>query len=778
MSFTLTLGTIQQTQAQIDHSCTVKIVGGPPGISPKMYPGQHAAFSAKANVSEGIPRSYTWQVDGPIIKEYDDDTYRSDNLSASQNLEDPTYMLPGDFRQENIQFYWRPNTTDLNRTITVSVQTSDGTMCKDSRSYIVERNYDDIDLQAEDFYVEKNHPDPLTANTTKVLKQHENWHRYYTFYQPSYIDNGDTFFDFHRLYIAHFDAWRKLFGYDNITAWDPGTTLPVGIDINHTNRGLTYISDPLPSWFKHYPRGEGPAYRPPTTYGTLFSEEDLDSLRALPPDEFKAFLNQRDEAGRKVLQEDFPQDIDAEEFINRPIPCERMNAPSNSSQYPKQQNALIDFEPDQELLGCALTQPYHNERHGVIGQGGDMSFPATAPIDPIFWRLHKFLDRVSVNRAFPQTTSGAMFFIVPPAPSPDLIAPRVFSQNPFRLNQYITGLPLISEKEKDLFGVSNLPAISAEFNEPVIGVKATDFVVNGSPATEVNGTGAGPYVFIGFESPGIGPVNVTFSPGNITDRSGNQFEGDSWKYIIIDPNVDKDQDGLKDELEADLVFTNPAVADTDGDTIPDGLEAVNPCLNPLDNDAHVMNMSGVIVNETGRDADKDGVTNVQEFRQGTDPCLPPERKKTQLDENIGLQGILPLFQLTTERLQPFAILIKTTGGLVGVNNTLSYDSFTGEAVSNTNGNETRRQISSSDENLAMRALNNSGFFEAASFYPPPTNITDYLEFTMFAILGNELHAVYWTDASEEVPEAVQNLPYALANILGGGSEYQQRQQTS
>ena len=48
---------------------------------------------------------------------------------------------------------------------------------------------------------------------------------------------------------------------------------------------------------------------------------------------------------------------------------------------------------------------------------------------------------------------------------------------------------------------------------------------------------------------------------------------------------------------------------------------------------------------------------------------------------------------------------------------------------------------------------------------------------MFAILGNKLHAVYWTDASEEVPEAVQNLPYALANILGGGSEYQQRQQT-
>ena len=770
MSFTLTLGIVQPIQAQTDPSCTVEIIGDSHGISPKMYPGQYAAFSA--NVSEGIPRNYTWDVEGPIIKEYDDDTYRSDNLTASQNLEDPTYMLPNDFRQEDIQFYWRPNPTDSNRTITVTVQTSDGATCKDSLNYIVERNYDNIDLQAEDFYVEKNHPDPLTPMSTRVLKQHENWHLNYSWYQPSYLDNGDLFFDFHRLFIAHFDAWRKLFGYNNITAWDPGTLLHMGADVNHTNRGLTYIPDPLASWFKHQPRAEGPEFRTPTTYGMLFSEEDLDELRSLDPVEFKEFLDM-------TFQDNFPADIDVEKFINMLIPCERGNAPSNSSQYPRQQNALIDFEPDQELLGCALTHPYHNQRHGAVGQGGDMSFTATAPKDPIFWRLHKFLDMVSVNRTFPQMTSEEMFFVSPPPQPPsDLFPPRVFSQNPFRLNPYITGLPLVSEQEKDLFGLTNIPAISAEFNEPVIGVNATDFLVNGSPATKVNGTGSGPYIFVGFESPGIGPVNVTFSPGNITDISGNQFEGNSWEYIIINPTLDKDQDGLKDELEANLVFTNPAITDTDGDTIPDGLEAANPCLNPLDNDEHVMNMSGVIVNETGIDADNDGVTNVQEFNQGTDPCLPPERKKLQLDETMGLQGILPLSQLTTERVQPFAVVIKTTGGLAGVNNILSYDSFTREAISIINGNETRRQISSSDEDLAIRALNNSGLFEAASFYPPSPNSTDYLEFTVFAILGNKIHGIYWTEASEDVPVAIQNLPYAMANILGSGSEYQQRQQTS
>ena len=76
---------------------------------------------------------------------------------------------------------------------------------------------------------------------------------------------------------------------------------------------------------------------------------------------------------------------------------------------------------------------------------------------------------------------------------------------------------MITDNEKSLFGISQVPGISAEFDEEVVGVNASDLRVNGSPATRVSGSGSGPYVFIGFESPGIGPVNVTLSPGNISD---------------------------------------------------------------------------------------------------------------------------------------------------------------------------------------------------------------------------------------------------------------------
>jgi hypothetical protein len=123
-----------------------------------------------------------------------------------------------------------------------------------------------------------------------------------------------------------------------------------------------------------------------------------------------------------------------------------------------------------------LTDPYHDDRHGSIG--GDMGSTASSPRDPIFWRFHKFIDNISVHRFFRPTTLGAAL-----CATTDTVPPRIISQNPFRLYPYITTLPTISEKEKGLFGVSGVSAISAQFDEPVTGIKPTDFTVNGYPAT-------------------------------------------------------------------------------------------------------------------------------------------------------------------------------------------------------------------------------------------------------------------------------------------------------
>jgi alpha-tubulin suppressor-like RCC1 family protein len=75
-------------------------------------------------------------------------------------------------------------------------------------------------------------------------------------------------------------------------------------------------------------------------------------------------------------------------------------------------------------------------------------------------------------------------------------------------------------------------------------------------------------------------------------------------FVIISAFADPDNDGLLTWREREL-GTNPAIADTDGDGIPDGWE-VNHNLNP-------------IVNDGAADPDGDGYTNLQEYQNNTDP---------------------------------------------------------------------------------------------------------------------------------------------------------------
>jgi hypothetical protein len=734
-------------------ACEVEITGG----ESRMYPGQFALFQANLSEEQGT-KNYTWTVEGPIIKDYDSNVDNGTLFNVSSGIEPPTVMSPLDFQQSNISFYWQPNATDMNRTVSVTVQTSDGKNCEDSRDFTVTISTDDINKQAEDFYVEQNHRKPtLVPGRTipEVLIEHAFWHSRYSIGDTSYFDRGDLFFDFHNLFIKHFNEWRKIFGYSPIVAWSPGTPLDRGVDIDHRNRNPSYIPQPLPSWFQHYPGPEnGPALRPAS-----------------------------------------------------PVPCEAYEAPTPP--WPPRQDELSDFPSDRELLGCVLTHPYHNTRHGAIGgNGGDMSNTGNAPRDPIFWRFHTFINETSENRTniqeLPPSLAAEEGAFLEGEAVDDIIPPRVFTQNPFRLYPFLTALPTISEQEKDLFGVAGVPAISAEFDEPVTGVTAKEFTVNGSPATQVYGKGSGPYIFIGFETPGIGPVNVTFAPGNITDEAGNRFEGTSWSYEIVEPTADSDIDGAMDGLEVNVLRTDPTIPDNDGDGISDGVEATSECLNPLvnddnptmsmfmlsppingssDNNNNNNNTHGMIMDTSGNtslslDSDNDGIDNVQEIKNRTDPCsLEQPQQSLQVSEDLFLGAdnatttITPLITQNDSSTFPFAIVIQKSGGIAGstaaATSILSYDSLSKVATSIVNGSKASRQISYFDE--AVRILNGSGFLESTTtFYPPPSGSADYIEFTVIATLNGRVYAGYWTDVSEGVPESIRNLPYIMAYVIETG----------
>lgn len=85
--------------------------------------------------------------------------------------------------------------------------------------------------------------------------------------------------------------------------------------------------------------------------------------------------------------------------------------------------------------------------------------------------------------------------------------------------------------------------------------------------------------------------------------------------IIADGTLDSDGDGLIDTMEYTLE-TDPFDPDTDGDGLPDGYEKLILGTDPLKIDS-----SGNGISDADEDFDSDGLTNLEEYKLGTDSYL-------------------------------------------------------------------------------------------------------------------------------------------------------------
>ncbi len=114
-------------------------------------------------------------------------------------------------------------------------------------------------------------------------------------------------------------------------------------------------------------------------------------------------------------------------------------------------------------------------------------------------------------------------------------------------------------------------------------------------------------------SPAVNAADPLTNPAPLTDQRlaprGVLRDIGSFERVAAPNSPDSDGDGLSDANESLAGFdTDPNNPDTDGDGMPDGWEVDNS-LQPK-------------VKDGDNDKDSDGMTNVDEYRLGTNPCLP------------------------------------------------------------------------------------------------------------------------------------------------------------
>lgn len=125
--------------------------------------------------------------------------------------------------------------------------------------------------------------------------------------------------------------------------------------------------------------------------------------------------------------------------------------------------------------------------------------------------------------------------------------------------------------------VRALTRLEVQFNEPVIGVKASDLLINNQPAQRVTDYSPTQYLFE-FSQPATGTVRLAWSSHQqIHDLAGasNRFAGGSWSYLL-DPNAPPP--GLMiSEFMAD---NDDTLNDDDGDS-SDWIEIHNAGTTPI-----------------------------------------------------------------------------------------------------------------------------------------------------------------------------------------------------
>ena len=195
--------------------------------------GEHVIVTAAA--SGFSITSYAWTIDGPTIKDYNEDLGTQNTVMAPAALGwSTTPLAAADLSAASVKFFWvpaaaqfEPNNGPFTRNVSLTVAKSGGGSCTVSTAFTVERNETNMARKAEDFYT-SNHRATTTTNPNfgHVVDEHIFWHM--SIDGDLSVPQWMHFLAWHGEFVRRFDQWRQEFGYDKVAPWYPGRALPTG----------------------------------------------------------------------------------------------------------------------------------------------------------------------------------------------------------------------------------------------------------------------------------------------------------------------------------------------------------------------------------------------------------------------------------------------------------------------------------------------------------------------------------------------------------------------
>jgi hypothetical protein len=232
--------------------------------------GEHVILTATAT---GFSiATHAWTIDGPTIKDYNEDLgTQLATLPAAPLPWSTTPLAAADLAAASVGFYWvptaaqfEPNNGPFSRNVSLTVTKTGGGSCTVTAAFNVERNVTDITRQAEDFYT-SNHRAATTTNPGfgHVVDEHIYWHHYVKHGPPDWA----AFLPWHGEFLRRFDTWRQQFGYLKVSPWYPGRALPTGPRFD-ADAGLRLVFVPDNNRIPTYYTLTGGSTNDPLTAGT------------------------------------------------------------------------------------------------------------------------------------------------------------------------------------------------------------------------------------------------------------------------------------------------------------------------------------------------------------------------------------------------------------------------------------------------------------------------------------------------------------------------------